>query len=96
MSSKLSLLAGILRVTKKVYTKVRKFCTADDADSPCERSLRQDETIDIPIIAILYMSYYLLSIKKYYVHTIRNTKYYDEGHQILISQPKLSFFAYFS
>ena len=38
-------------VDTKVYTKVRKTCTADDADTPYEHSLRHYETIDILITA---------------------------------------------
>ena len=34
-----------------VYTKLRKLCTADDADPPCEHSLRHGETIDVLPIA---------------------------------------------
>ena len=34
-----------------VYTKLRKLCTADDADSRCQHSLREDETTDILPIA---------------------------------------------
>ena len=45
MSSK----SGHLRryVDTTVYTKLRKICTADDADSRCKHSLRHGKTIDI-------------------------------------------------
>ena len=35
----------------KVYTKVRKMCDADDAETRFGHSLRQDETVDILEIA---------------------------------------------
>ena len=34
-----------------VHTKLRKLCSADNADSRCEHSLRHDKTIDILPIA---------------------------------------------
>ena len=45
MSSKSRHLRRCLHTT--VHTKLRKLCSADDADSPCELSLRHDETIHI-------------------------------------------------
>ena len=45
MSSKSRHLRRYLDAT--VYTKLRKICTAGDADSRCEHSLRHGKTIDI-------------------------------------------------
>ena len=45
MSSKSRHLRRYLDAT--VYTKLRKICTAGDADSRCEHSLRHGKTIDV-------------------------------------------------
>ena len=51
ISSKFRHVWRCLDTINAVHTTLRKLCTADDADSRCEHSLRHDETIDIPIIA---------------------------------------------
>lgn len=76
----------------KVYSKPRKICAVDDADYRCEHSLRQAKR------SIPSPSRNSLSIKRYGVFMIRNTKLrcYDERHNISISQPTFSFVFFLS